>query len=157
MAVSSRMLWPGLAAIYIGSYVAATDMVAQRAYVNTSDGLGHRRVGSLAWWPVVVATLALGLVGIACWRQGTAGGTWLTLWLTFWLVVRTFYFSNTVRNWSNPDWIGMVAWQLFRGVLLLQGAILTSLLPPLGGMIAFAVVFVLFPVTNLLSPGKLRP
>ena len=149
--------WVWVSAIYLGSYLLATGLVAKRAKVNRSPGLVQRRVGSLAWAPAIVAGAGMGLVGVAFWRQGlTTSGTWLTLWLIVWLVSRTLYFSNAVRNWSNPDWIDQVAGQMLRGGVLLQGAVLTSLLPPLPGLAAFAIVFVLFPLTSLAQRKSTR-
>ena len=155
--VSPQLLWVWISAIYLGSYIAATGLVSQRAKVNRSPGLVQRRVGSLAWAPAIVAGAGMGLVVVAFWRQGlTTSGTWLTLWLIVWLVSRTLYFSNAVRNWSNPDWIDQVAGQMLRGGVLLQGAVLTSLLPPLPGLAAFAIVFVLFPLTSLAQRKSTR-
>ncbi len=142
-----------LAVVLLACYAAGVWLIASR--INPAK---PQRVGKVAWSPAVVASTTIALVIISFYRHCLSSpAPWLTLWLAGWLIARTFYFSNAVRDWTNPDWIRQVLNELLRGLLLLQGCILVCLLPALPGVISFAVCFILFPLARLTQRRKKSP
>lgn len=102
-------------------------------------------------------TLTAGVIGLAvvvtAFRiSGVAAmGPWLAAWLAAWLTVRCASLSLAMGKTTGPRMEYAMTRQFQRGELLLLACLVAALLPDWQGTLAFAAVFVLFPVLALLD------
>lgn len=138
------LTWPTYFSVAILSLYAGSVWVIDLRLALPANRI--RRIGLSAWWPVgVVAVGGFTPMTVCFLRDGfVAAGPWLTVWLTLWLLARTIYFAGHLRGWPAEEMVRYVTPQLWRGALLLQGALLTGFLPTVWGVAAFAGAFGLF-------------
>lgn len=78
-------------------------------------------------------------------------GPWLVVWLAVWLTARTATLSVTMSKSAGPAVEQVISRQYQRGELLLLAVVTAALLPDWQGALAFAAVFVFFPIAALLE------
>lgn len=140
------------AAVILGTYCGAVEIVAVRSEAQMSQ-----KFGAAGWaFSVIAVTACVALTVISFSSHGFAAiPPWASVWITLWISFRSIYCSTLLRGRVNPQVARQLATQLQRGVLLLQGGILTGLIRSQAGAIAFVVAMGLLSACNLLDkPDK---
>lgn len=108
----------------------------------------------MARWRITVISGLVGLaMTIAAFRSfGPASpGPWMVVWLALWLTARSATLCAALGKLAGPRMEQTLTRQFQRGELLLLAGVVAALLPDWQAAIAFAAVFVLFPIAALLD------
>lgn len=143
--------WSGdvmLPTLYLACLVPSAYAWASETTVNR---LPRRGLGR---WQATLVAGAAGAI-LTTWAFCSQGlvalGPWLSVWLSIWLLARTGSLSHTLGQRNTPLLAHTLRCQFQRGELLLLGNIMVVCLPEWQGTLAFASVFVAFPLLALLG------
>ncbi len=136
------------AAVIIGVYCGAVEIIAARSETSTSQKFGLSR------WPfsIVSVVACAGLTVMSfCMHGLMAVSPWALIWITLWVSFRSIYCSTLLGGLVRPEISRQLAVQLQRGVLLLQGGILTGLIRSQTGALGFVAAMFLLSACNFLD------
>jgi hypothetical protein len=129
--------------------------VALAVYTWAAEATAHelpRR--SLARWRITIVSgvvgAAMAIAAFRLWGLATPG-PWLVILLALWLTTRSASLSSAMGKPTGPRMEQALTRQFQRGELLLLACIIAALLPDWQGTLAFAAVFLLFPIAAFLD------
>ncbi|MCK5113345.1 MAG: hypothetical protein KAR11_01120 [Phycisphaerae bacterium] len=139
------------AAAILAAYCGSVELVAAYAQSQTL-----RKFGAVAWAFSVVAVGGCGALAVISFAaHGIAAiSPWVSVWILLWVSFRSIYCSLLLSKRIAAETANQLAVQLQRGVLLLQGAIITGLIANQAGAIGFIVAMVLLSVCNFLDKRR---
>jgi 4-hydroxybenzoate polyprenyltransferase len=139
----SSILLPAAALL---AYIATVSVIA-------AGETQRRKLGLLAWGPMLVLTVTMTALTVVAFRRYGAAALppWLAAYLMFWTLARTAYFAAAIRGRPNPPLVQAAVGQMIRGLLLLQAAFAVALAPAGAGLGVFVATFIALPIAGVLG------